>query len=151
MGDHRLTAGPGDPLDRLAQRRPLAGHVAGPPAHQVPAEDVTDRLGATQLDEHAGEVGPTDQPAVRQRPRPLEGIGDSVLRQPPTDLLRAPVAETAQSREAVLQRGVLGIDAEPDDVHRHGAPGADISTPGTNRSPSPSAAWPASATPSVVS
>jgi hypothetical protein len=122
MRHHRLTARGTNPAYRLIERGPLAGHVAGLPARKKLLECLLHAADITLLDEKTRKMRARNDGPFRQTSRAFIGALDSFFLQPAADFHRAPLAELAQARKALLQGVVRGIDIKTDDMHRLALP-----------------------------
>src|SRR5574337_1053622 len=124
VGHHGHASCPVDPVQRILQVSPSVLHEAGPSADQIMLEHRLHVGHDATLYQIAGEVGAAHQVGIgRQPPGTLKRPTDAHPLQLLGHAHRPAVAPCAHLDQAGFQTGIVGVDGQPDDVHRLLAPG----------------------------
>jgi hypothetical protein len=116
--DHGHALGGGDPVHRVLQRGPAVRHVAGLAFGEELAKHLGGVAAVALLDQEAREVRARDEFGVADElQRAFVGAVDADLGQPLGHFLRALAAAAARVVQALRHRGVVGVEAQADDVH----------------------------------
>ena len=116
-------AGAPYPADRGLHVGPARGNMAGLSRSEVAAEDVTDVGGQAATRQTPGKVGAGDHAGSCQQSRRIQDSADARLIQPRIHFLCAIVPGLPQSFQPGLQRRMLRVDAQADDVEGPFLPG----------------------------
>ena len=128
--NHRLTASRPYPLYRLVQAGPLPGDESRLSLDEKLAEHGADVGSVAIIHQKSRKVCAAYQAAVGQRTRAFERAGITRGIESTPDLHCTPVAKRLQSRQAVDQLHVFGVDTQTDDMDRRRIPGHGDLNPG---------------------